>query len=227
VRVKCPECYGEGMVGGCPRCGTVERVDVVVNQNMPLLDGIIPQAYQNSVWMMPKFTEKTDPGVVKFYDNLNKCHELCLNGVVPPYSIYLSDEPKSDKFSFLYSCMQALLLAGIKVSPLLSTADIRRLLVSSQLNPRYKLYDRWTYNYIMGMELLVVSVTHLQDRFDDITVLRELLDTRSRLDLVTWCISDYRLESLAPRWDSDVYLTIYNLEPGRDLKKFPVILQNL
>lgn len=223
MQPQCIICHNEGKEGGCPKCGrTPVSFASDINIALPLPEDIIPQIYLGKFWSKPE--NETLLAFKTFDEKLEKIHNLCLNGSLPPYSIFIASPPKSNKTLFVYSCMQALILKGYTIAPYLSTADIRRLLKISQINPFYKLFNKWTYETIISSDVLFLSISHLADRFEDIILLREILDSRARMNRATWIISDYKLQSLVPKWNSDAYLELYNTDPNRDKLRYPVIL---
>ena len=221
MQTKCPKCYDLGLPGGCPRCGKdrkeikhldLSKTETIQNSN------IIPSAYKGKVWSYQEHS--------RFFDNLEKIHKSCCSKEGLHFSLYIASNNSLDKMLFAYSCMQGLLLHNKSVSPLLSTSDLRRLMKVSQINPFFKLFGVWQYDSLMNLDVLFVTVSHLEEtRYTDIATLREVLDCRARFGLPTVFLSDYPLESLVPKWDSRQYLTVYNTNPDRDYIRFPVILQ--
>ena len=228
--MKCSRCYGKGKPGGCPKCGVDS--DTVISNNKPEIDtvvqltNLIPSFYKGKYWE-PNENEKnlTIRNVEK---GMQKIHSCCVDGKIPSFSAFISGPLRLDKELFVYSCLQLLLVRGFKLAPFLSTIEMRRLIRTSQYNPKYKLFSKWTYDDVISSDILFITVTHLtEDRHTDITLIQEVLDIRSRMDKPTVFLSDYKLESLVSRYDSQEYLLIYNASPIRDKLRYPYILQSI
>ena len=93
------------------------------------------------------------------------------------------------------------------------------------MNPFYKLYDKYTWDNLVSRDVVFMSVDHSEDRFDVIPLLKDVLDTRARLDRPTFIISDFRVTELSPQWKSRSHGTIYNPMPERDYNRYPVFIQ--
>ena len=151
---------------------------------------------------------------------------LCNRGKLPNFSAFICGPMRLNKELFVYSCLQTLLVKGFKVAPFLSTIEMRRIIRASQYNPRYKFLNAWSYDDVISADILFITVTHLtEDRHSDISLIQEVLDTRSRLDRPSVFVSNYPLESLVSRYDTGEYLSIFNTDKNRDKLKYPYIVQ--
>lgn len=226
--MKCTKCYGKGKPGGCPKCGT-DSEKPIVEQSMDIpvriqLSDIIPSVYKGVCWR-PNDNEN-NLSIKSVEQNMKKIYSICASGKLPSFSAFISGPIKLNKELFVFSCMQELLVRNFKIVPFVSTVEMRRIIRASQYNPKYKFMSKWTYDDIITSDLLFVTVTHLtEDRHSDLTLIQEVLDTRSRMDKATIFISDYKLESLVSRFDTKEYLLIYNTDKDRDKLKFPFIFQ--
>lgn len=220
----CHTCGGLGKEGGCPKCGLTPRQSITVKTmhlGVPL--DIIPAAYQGKLW-----THETEEGALlvfkEFDQKLDKVYAEFLAGRVPKFSMFIAAPPKYGKRAFAFSCMQTALVQSFSVAPLLSTSDWRRLYRVSQMNPFYKLYDKYKWDDLVSRDVVFISVDHSDDRYDVVGLLKDVLDTRSSFGKATFILSDFRLEELVPKWGSQSYSVIYNPDPGRDYMRYPVII---
>lgn len=226
--MKCTKCYGKGKPGGCPKCGIDSSKTIMEQTNeVPAaiqLSDLIPTAYKGVCWK--KDENETNLSVKNVAQSMEKIYSICANGKIPSFSAFISGPLRLNKELFVFSCMQELIVRDFKIVPFISTIEMRRIIRTSQYNPRYKFMAKWTYDEIIASDLLFITVTHLtEDRHSDLTLIQEVLDIRSRMDKPTIFISDYRLESLVSRFDTKEYLMIYNIDKNRDKLKFPFIFQ--
>lgn len=221
----CHMCNDQGKPGGCPRCGLTQRniTPKIQQLNFEAVSDIIPVHYQGVMWKLP--SQEGLPLKFQQYDlSLEKVYNKFLEGTIPTFSVFIAAPPKSDKTVFAYSCMQTALISKFTVAPLLSTGDWRRLLKVSQMNPFYKLYNRYKWDELIATDVVFLYIDHSDDRYDDIPLLKSIFDARSMFNLPTFVISDYKLTDLVPKWNSNVYTMIYNSDSNRDYLRYPVIL---
>lgn len=224
----CHVCGGMGMdlPEGCPRCGlTLHKAVTTKTMQIDIPLDLIPLPYQGKIWEPPEPTASTPLKFREFDASLNKVLKEFLTGKVPFFSLFVSSPPKYGKHDFAYSCMQTALTQSFTVAPLLSTSDWRRLYRVSQMNPLYKMYDMYTWDNLVARDVVFIAVDHSDDRFDVLGLLKDVLDTRARFGKSTFIISDYQLESLVNRWNSNNYAMIHNTDTKRDYARYPVILQ--
>lgn len=220
----CHTCGGIGKEGGCPKCGlTPRKVAAVHTMKLDTPLDLIPTVYQGKLW--EHTTEEGAPlGCREFDSNLEKVHSEFLRGKIPAFSLFIGAPPKYGKRAFAYACMQAALVQTYSVAPLLSTSDWRRLYRVSQMNPFYKLYDKYKWDDLVSKDVVFLSVDHSDDRYDVIGLLKDILDTRAAFSKPTFILSDFKLEDLVPRWGSDSYGVIYNADPHSDRMRYPIII---
>lgn len=221
---RCHYCNNEGKEGGCPKCGrTLRSVTSMKLLNLEIPTDLIPVAYQGVVWEKPDGTEL--PLRIQQFDNaLEKVYNKFLSGTIPTFSMFICAPPKSDKNKFAYSCMQTALAQRFTVAPLLSSSDWRRLQKISQMNPFYKLYGKYQWDNLIALDVVFMFVDHSDERFDEIPLIKSVLDARAAFGLSTFIISDYKLNDLVPRYDKDSYTAIYNTSDKRDYQRYPVVL---
>lgn len=231
--MKCTKCFGLGLPSGCPKCGIDSNLktislDSTDESNLPLqiqLTELVPDAYKGRYW-----SPNTDSPNIKFkkvQDIMLRVYQLCSSGRIPGFSLFISGSQKLEKELFVYSCMQQLLIHNFSVVPFMSTLELRRVMRVTQYNPKYKFLDKWTYDKIISSDVLFLTVTHLsEDRHTDISLLQEVLDTRSRLNKPTIIVSDYSLESMVSYYGSKEYLLIFNTDSTRDTLRYPFIVQS-
>lgn len=220
----CHACNNEGRQGGCPRCGRTPRKALGVKMlSFDIPTDIIPVVYQGKLWEKPEMEDK--PAVYKEVDDaMETVYSMFLKGEIPGFSMFIAAPPKSGKNAFAYSCMQTALANKYEVAPYLSTGDWRRLHRISQMNPFYKLYNKYTWDDLILSDVLFLYVDHSDEHKADIPLFKSILDARASMDRSTFIMSDYKLQHLVPHWQSDLYTAIYNPDPSRDLKRYPVLL---
>ena len=92
------------------------------------------------------------------------------------------------------------------------------------MNPFYKLYGKYKWDDLIALDVLFTFVDHSDERFDEIPLMKSMLDTRAAFGLSTFIISDYKLNDLVPRYDQEAYSSIYNPDDKRDYRRYPVVL---
>lgn len=225
VSTRCHMCNNEGKEGGCPRCGATPK-GVVTSKvlNLEVPTELIPTVYQGKVWEKPVVEEGAPLRIQQFDNALEKVYNKFLTGEIPNFSLFLGAPPKSNKTKFAYCCMQTAIAQRFTVAPLLSTSDWRRLQKVSQMNPFYKLYGKYKWDDLIALDVLFTFVDHSDERFDEIPLMKSMLDTRAAFGLSTFIISDYKLNDLVPRYDQEAYSSIYNPDDKRDYRRYPVVL---
>lgn len=221
---RCHVCNNEGKEGGCPRCGKTPRGAAAVKLlNLEIPTELIPTPYQGVIWEKPS-PEGLALRFQEFDNSLEKVYNYFLSGRVPAFSMFIGAPPKSDKTKFAYCCMQTALAQRFSVAPLLSTGDWRRLQRVSQMNPFYKLYNKYQWDQLVALDVVFMFVDHSDERFDEIPLLKSVLDARASFGKSTFIISDYKLNELVPRYDKESYSAIYNSSDKRDYLRYPVII---
>ena len=224
--ISCHLCGDKGKDGGCPRCGLTPRKNVAVkSMHLDVPADIIPVSYQGKLWEKHEVVEGTPAKTIDFESNLEKVLNEFISGRVPSFSMFISAPPKSNKHWFAYSCMQTALVQRFSVSPMFSTSDWRRLYKVSQMNPFYKLYDAYKWDDLIKRDVVFVFVDHSDDRYDTISLLKDIFDARACFSLPTFVLSDYKLTELVPQWGKEMYSMIYNPNPSCDRMRYPVVLQ--
>lgn len=215
----CRQCDGKGLDGGCPRCGLTPRT-VISGRLIPAVEDndIIPEYYKGKIWTKPNGSQ------LVFDDNLDKVHNLFLKGELPKFSMFISAPPKSGKMLYAYSCMQAALVQKFKVAPLLTASDWRRVYRVSQMQPLFKLYRKYRWDDLIIKDVVFIVIDDSEDRFDIISMLKTIYDSRATFNLPTFVISDYKVTELVSKFDSNDYNKIYNPSQERDYYRYPVIM---
>lgn len=222
----CHTCGGYGRIGGCPKCGLTPRDRPTVKAlTLEIPVDTIPVTYQGKSWERPKSTEEIPLKFKDFDDKLEKVWKEFLAGRLPRFSMFIAAPPKYGKHGFAYACMQTSIAQSFSVAPLLSTSDWRRLYKVSQMNPFYKLYDKYKWDDLIAKDVVFLVVDHSDDRYDVMLLLKDILDTRAAFNKPTFIISDYKLEALVPKWGEETYTMIHNSDPSRDFNRYPVIIQ--
>lgn len=232
----CYECGNKGKPGGCPRCGRDSDKLVVPIAKKPkeilirdFQNLLIPDQYIGNVWskqiLLDNHPELADDrNFINFANRLEKLHNRYASGEVPMKSAYICAPSKMSKSILAYSCMQFARTAKITVAPILDTIDVKRLVMLSADNPKYKLYGIDYDKYIQST-VMFVSVTKTEKFAEALPIVRDLIVKRSRLGLPTLVISNYTLKEISQKsFDSDYNSLIDNSAISNDLK-YPVIIE--
>lgn len=221
----CHVCGGFGKEGGCPRCGlTLRNASLKKTMHLDIPADIIPIPYQGKLWEH-QVDEASSLKFQEFDSALVKVHTEFLQGRVPSFSLFIAAPPKYGKQEFVYSCMQLAIAQKFTVSPYFSTSDWRRLYRVSQVNPFYKMFDKYQWDKLLCVDVVFISVDHSEDKYDVIPLMKDILDARSRMSKSTVFISDVKLEDLTSVWGGNDYNMIFNSDTNRDFARYPVILQ--
>ena len=86
------------------------------------------------------------------------------------------------------------------------------------------MYGKYRWDTLIGTDVVFMFVDHSDDHFDDIPLIKSILDARAAFNLPTFVISDYKLTDLVPKWKSDMYTMIHNPNDKRDYLRYPVVL---
>ena len=221
----CHVCGDLGKDGGCSRCGLTPRAHVSVKSvqlDMPV--DLIPISYQGKIWEKPVATKDTPLRFAEFDSKLERVLKEFLAGRIPPFSMFIGAPAKYGKHSFAYSCLQTAAVQRYTIAPLFSVSDWRRLYRVSQMNPFYKLYETYTWDNLITRDVVFMYVDHSEERYDCLSMMRDILDTRAGFGKPTFIVSDFNLTDLVPRWGDTSYTDIYNPDPSRDMRRYPVVL---
>lgn len=221
----CHTCGNLGKEGGCPRCGlTTRQLVQATTMQLDIPADVIPITYQGKIWEKPATTKDTPLKFAEFDNKLERVINEFLSGRIPRFSMFIGAPAKYGKHAFAYSCLQTAFAQRFSIAPLLSTSDWRRLYRVSQMNPFYRLYENYTWDGLILKDVVFIAVDHSDDRYDVISLLRDILDARAGFNKPTFIVSDYKLTELVPKWGDAAYMDIYNPDPSRDLLRYPVVL---
>lgn len=221
--MKCHMCNDQGKEGGCPRCGMFPRQALALKTVSSVQSTeIVPVTYQGKLWSKPEGV--TELSFQEFDNTLEKVHNFFLSGRLPTFSMFIAAPAKYGKVAYGFSCMQTAAAQGYSVAPMMSTSEWRRLYKTSQVNPFFKMYEKYTWDTLIRVEVVFITVDHGDERYDDIILLKDILDTRGRMGLPTFILSDFKLTELTPRWKSEAYSLIYNLDKKCDRYRYPIVL---
>lgn len=225
--ISCHTCNGRGLPGdGCPECGAkVNQTIDLRSTSFVINTDIIPSFYQGKTWEKPSYDGTETDLVKEIDDRVAAVQDKFLSGEKPSFSLFISCNEDYGKFIFAYSCMQAALLSGYTVAPLLSTADWKRIHKQSQINPGLKLYGNLRWDELVRRDVVFIYVDHSDDRLSDIWLLKTVLDSRATMGLGTYIISDYHLPTLSSRYNSKEYKALLSSAQKKDLNRFPIIIQ--
>ena len=222
----------------CPECGKQyggkDATKLETPKNTQFLEVVehldIPKEYLTNTWSKSKLLKDNanklaDRNFQRFGEQLDKAHTIFANGMIPRTSAIIIAPPKMSKEVWAYSCMQMAVANNHTVTWLLDTQEVNRLLVLSGDNPKYKLYNKISYDDYMMADVCFVTVTKTQAKHGAYQVILELLDRRSRKGLPTFIISRYDLKQIS-RWDYDNQFEHIRDYSGKENNlKYPAIIQ--
>ena len=232
---RCLRCGGEGLPGGCPKCGLdsekitastdIEKSEIVKKARWSM----VPQEYIGTVWSKqmlidnhPEFS--TNLNFTNYANLLDKLHSRFVSGLVPQVSAYICAKGKMSKLTWAYSCMQFAIKTGLTVAPLLDTIELKRLMTLAGDNPDFKLYGRVRYDSYVTSDVCFITVTKLEKFREAFAVINELIARRSRLGLPTFVISRYSLKQISEDCSDRDIDSILDAT-SRNGKKFPIVFE--
>lgn len=226
IEQPCPEC---GKSYGVNKKTDLNEVDEIrFNAAMDTLE--VPEEYRKVKWsktvMLKNNADKmSDRSFTHYVDQLAKAHDIFDAGKLPNISAIIIAPPKMSKLTWAYSCMQLALANGYSTSWLLDTQEVKRLIVLSGDNPKYKLYDKVDYDSYIMSDVLFITVTKTYARSEAYSVIIELLDKRARKGLPTFFISRFDLKQLSRRDYDNQFEFIKDFTGKENNLKYPAIIQ--
>lgn len=221
----------------CPMCGrraTLSSMNLDFREDTPvLLEKLdrfgIPGKYHGIMWdaeiLLHSFPDKENDYAFQHYvQQLNKIHQLFVDGTISPKSAIIIAPAGYSKMTFAYSCMQLALDKGLTVAPFLDTLELKRLLVLAGENPRYKLNGKVDYDSYIMSDVLFVTVTKLGARQSSYEVIEELLDRRARKGLGTFVLSRFSLTEMSRRDESGEFEALTTAR-SEDSFKYPAVIR--
>lgn len=236
VKKTCRKCgnYGptDPSVPECPACGRKkkslnlevmpeEKVQELVDTSKTL--GIPPQYIGNS-WSKTVFwrnnSSRRNKYLEEFVRKLDMLHDVFADGRLPPKGCMIIAPSTYSKVTWAYSCMNHALKNGFTVAPMLDTLEANRLVVlASQKDLRYKLYNTFDYDSYISADVLFLTVTKTEQRKAAHGVIREIIDKRSRQGLVTFVLSEYSVEEISAWDDSGMFRRMLDQFENENPKK--------
>lgn len=231
----CFTCGGQGLKDkDCPECGKSLKplLDDVLPKNEDIqisADSNIPRSYMGIDWLqemlLRDYTElDKDLNFKRFVESLGKINNIFRTGMVPAKSFLIIAPPRFSKMIFAYSCMQYALAYGFSVAPILDTLEVKRLIALSAENPRYKLYDRISYDSYINSDVLFLTVTKTDYCIDSYSTILEILDKRTRLGKFTGIISRFDMKTMSRRDYNHHFDKILDYSGNNNDLKYPAII---
>lgn len=226
VDTACPEC---GKQYGGNSATRLEEIDSTkFNNALEVLE--IPKEYQKVKWSKVRFMKDNeekmkDMSFMRFAEQLDKCHSIFDKGSVPSMSAIIIAPPKLSKLTWAYSCMQLALANHHSVTWLLDSQELKRLIVLGGDNPKYKLYNKITFDDYVMSDVCFVTITKTYARYEAYQMIMELLDKRARKGLATFFISRFDLKQLSRNDYDNSFESIKDYEGNNNNLKYPAIVQ--
>jgi hypothetical protein len=241
----CFTCGGQGFIDKeCPECGreprnkslNLDKMENVQEFVKKINNTMIPSKYHGVFWSKDilereyssKLSKYNDTGFddqlfIGYVAQLDKINTIYSENRLPHKSAIIIAPAGYSKITFAYSCMQRALNAGYSVAPLLDTSEVKRALILSSENVRYKINGYLSYeDYIMS-DVMFVTVTKLYTYGEAYQVIQELIDRRSRKGLSTFILSRFSLNELSQTDRSHSFEAIKKV--SYDAFKYPAIIQ--
>lgn len=232
---RCIECGGLGLSGGCSKCGVnSDKLNIKEEKKEQFISkarySSIPDQYIGKVWSKSVLLDNNpqrdnDLRFKRFCDNLDKLHSKFSQGEFYNKSVFISAPSRTSKSVFSYSCMQFALKAGYSVAPILDTLELKRLLVSSAYNDKFKINKFITYDEYITKDIVFIFITKSDYYTDSFTTILDILSRRSRLGLPTFILSKFTLKEISQDSVDKNYSQLTEVFSGEDSLKYPVILE--
>lgn len=222
----------------CPHCGRqYNNLDIEKETSMPKLEAFargavainIPEQYIGVEWKK-EILQREKPQLLndaffeRYVRNLDKIKTVFATGVIPGKSALIIAPPEFSKVTWAYTCMQLSVKAGLKVAPMLDTIELKRLIVMSAEKPNYRLYNKIRYDDYISSDIVFITVTKTDFRFNAYSIIIEILDKRSRMGLPTYIISRYDDIELSKEDRYVEFRALFNKSPNSNGLKYPAVI---
>lgn len=235
MAVRCIECGGVGKINGCAKCGKdSKKLNIEESKKETFITkarySSVPDQYIGKVWSKMVLTDNnpkrsSDFTFVRFCDSLEKLHNKFMDGEFYNKSVFISAPSKMSKSILAYSCMQFALRSGLTVAPILDTLEVKRLLVSSSFNDKFKINKFITYDDYITRDIVFIMVTKTDYYTDAFTTILDLLSRRSRMGLPTFILSKFTMKDISQDSVDKEIKQLTEVFSGEDPLKYPVILE--
>ncbi|WP_304427984.1 hypothetical protein [uncultured Clostridium sp.] len=235
----CFTCGGYGFRDKeCPECNKIAgNLDVFNNDERAIQYFVnktdfleIPKQYTGIQWHKDyiksdcKHLEK-DVAFQRFITQIEKFHNIFGEGRIPGRSVLICGSQGMSKQTLAYSCMQLAIQYGFKVAPLLDTTELKRLLIISTENPRYKYCGKIDVDNYITSDVLFVTVAKSSHCKEAYLVLQDIMDKRTRKGLPTFVISRYSLQEMSEFDDKKEFVHLLDARYNKEnALKFPTVL---
>lgn len=235
----CFTCGGYGFDDReCPECHKVKgSIDLFDKDDRTIENFVkkaefisVPQEYIGIQWHKDyiladcKHLEK-DLLFLRFLQQLEKMHKIFGDGRIPGRSVFICASQGMSKQTFAYSCMQLAMSNGFTVAPLLDTLELKRLIVVSAENPKYKFCGKVNFDKYIASDVLFVTVSKTSYAKEAYMVINDLLDKRARKGLPTFVISRYTLQEMSEFDSRKEFTQLMNPRFNKENSlKFPTVL---
>jgi hypothetical protein len=234
----CFSCGNMGKKGSpCPECGKqsdslVLETEVTqdVSNILPELESlVIPNYYWGVSWnsslLWQDHQDKSnDISFQKFVGSVERLHTIFVNNRLPTSSIIIASKPRFSKTVLAYSCIQYALKSGYSVSPILDTAEVKRLIVLASENPKYKPMGIEYEQYVNSDVVFITVQKDEYRRFCSQTIL-SIIDKRSRRGKSTIILSSYRLDDLCDGDKTGEFVNLFSDNFQDNRSKIPALIK--
>lgn len=229
----------DGHPDGCPECGKKRgeiKYSIIEEKSVAaVLDKadklFVPTDYLGRFWNEKQFWDypgRKRNGLLDHYvSQLGKLVDMFKDGLIPSSSAFIMSPSTYSKDIFMYTCIQyALVHDKFTIAPVLDTMQLKRLLILGGERPNYKMFGWLDYDEYLSSDILFVKVTKTAYRNDAGTVLKSLLDIRSRLGLPTFIVSSVNIATMS-KWDKEGGFAPLrnNYNQHFNFKKYPKIIE--
>lgn len=235
----CIKC-GYGPIPGDPKCAQCGReakslnIDTLTESmaeelahKLKVLN--IPDEFLAVSWSKEIFwnnnSSRRNPSLDKFVNNLDTIHQHFVDGGLYNKSALIIAPTTYSKVTFVTSCMTHAVKNGFKVAPMLSTLEANRLLhLSCGHKYNYKVYGM-DYDTFMDNDLVVLTVSKTEARFDAAGVIKEFLSIRGARGKITLIISEFSLDVIARFYGVENIKPLFVPRMEENLKRYPVLVE--
>lgn len=234
VQDECLYCRGQGMPGGCPKCGKESGTRQVVTEVTPeiIQSAAIPEQYKDVYWDEKRIRADYEnmlqnPAFVSYVSKLSRVYDIFAKGGIPKQSLIVMAPRRFGKVTWAYSCMKQALAHGYSVAPMLDNTQYLRLnvLCSERPNSRYIRKLGYQIEDVDFADVVFITVDKC-NWAGSFRTFDALIDKRMRMGKPTFVISRFSLMEMS-RADvfSDSVAGVVDISRRNNTVKYPSFIE--
>ncbi|MFF2798151.1 hypothetical protein [Lysinibacillus xylanilyticus] len=196
----CPECSGDGIVGGCASCGTPKYTTQVVEVNLEESSYKIPAYYKKNTWESLKMRMGSQPHCNATLQVLDKLVETVVKGnrIGASYAILLPYG--HGKKTAMFTIVQNYLQNGYTVAPVIDIASLAILENNFRLNEK-EAVEQW--REIISSDLVCVYGVDFSARYHTMKLFLNICSIRALQSKPTLLFAENGLKDLRSKSIAD------------------------